>query len=406
VNLKDATFNGNAYFESTHFIGAADFMNASFNEGTLFGNAIFDDKLILMNAIFAGPIFFTNASIKGKALFEHAKFNNYTNFHGSHFYEDAHFGWAKLNGLTWFNEVIFDKATAFDNCKIDGELECIQAVFNGQVKFLRAEFKDRSSFGDCVFRDTVNFDHAWFSGRANFKGKTFYAACSFQNLSIAAKMRLEGVDCKQISFLDTDVRQIDFVNCNWLKTGRRRILFDEQVLPSNKKERSPVALKKVESLYRKLKQKYKDEHDEAEVSVWHYNEKNMARQSLSRPRKFLGLTALYAYSSGYGERPVRAFIVLLLMLVGFSIALLICGLALPKGVETIYGITNCSLSNVLSVKSIGASFMNLLKYVTFQKDSYFIPTGWTGEVFKLLAQILVPVQAALLALAVRNRYRR
>ncbi|MBF0527277.1 MAG: hypothetical protein HQK56_19520, partial [Deltaproteobacteria bacterium] len=72
---------------------------------------------------------------------------------------------------------------------------------------------------------------------------------------------------------------------------------------------------KVGDLYRRLKQKYKEEHNEPEASTWHYNEKEMFRKSSKRRRYSLSLTDLYFVSSGYAERPVRAFFALIVLIV-------------------------------------------------------------------------------------------
>jgi len=55
---------------------------------------------------------------------------------------------------------------------------------------------------------------------------------------------------------------------------------------------------------------------------------------------------------------------------------------------------------------VGVSILNTLQYVTFQKEVFLKPTTLMGETIKIIAQILIPIQAAFLALSLRNRFRR
>src|SRR5208337_5174387 len=78
-------------------------------------------------------------------------------------------------------------------------------------------------------------------------------------------------------------------------------------------------INKVENLYRQLKQKYKDEHNEPEVSKWHYREKAMFRRR-NHWRRFLpSIATLYCLCSGYGERPIRAGLALAALLLMISL---------------------------------------------------------------------------------------
>lgn len=137
------------------------------------------------------------------------------------------------------------------------------------------------------------------------------------------------------------MRNVDFKNCNWPEKYGRNILFDEIKLFGENKDifkgslyeilingwcgfKKDIAcdkneIKKVELLYRRLKQKYTDEHDWPEVSNWHYGEKEMFRRSNLWRRFFpLSISNLYWLSSGYGERPVRAGGTLVCLVFGIS----------------------------------------------------------------------------------------
>lgn len=370
-------------------------------------DAVFNGEVRFVDSVFRGDAQFTGAQFRRTAYFQRAIFNKYTNFFGARFYDDAYFGWANFRGLTWFHQTKFNKVAAFDNAVIDGAIEYWQTMFCGRVNFLCTAFNSKAYFADSKFSAEVIFQGASVKERVDFRGRTFERDCSFQNLNIDGKIRFEGVNCRTISFLDTDLRRIDFVNCDWLKAGQRNILFDEQVVSDRLDERSSARYSKVGSLYRKLKQKYKEEHDETEASNWHYGEKNMFRLS-NKWRRFLpSVTTLYWMSSGYGERPVRAGLALVAWLMLCSCAMLFSGISFADGyTENLYGITEKELSAGFPLKAIGPLLLNTVKYALFQKDAFFQPTNWWGELVKLSAQIVIPIQAALFGLALRNRFRR
>ena len=105
---------------------------------------------------------------------------------------------------------------------------------------------------------------------------------------------------------------------NWKNLPKRKLYYDN------------AKINKVETLYRMLKQKYKEEHNDPEVSQWHYGEREMYRKG-SRFRRYfpLSISNLYWLSSGYGERPARASIVLLCLVLSISFLMWFAGFAAP-----------------------------------------------------------------------------
>ncbi len=385
------------------------------------------DKMCdLSGTVFEGPIDFTQLNEKKELpaiIFDGATFSEKADFMGAKFKE------AYFSGAT-FKEAYFDGATF-------KEAYFLRAEFSEKADFGGATFSEEAHFSGATFKEAY-FDWATFTGEVYFTGKTFIGHAFFHNANIKGKVRYEGVDLERASFTGTDMRGMDFVNCDWPKKHGRDVLYDELELFIPEDEKSEKAeskrnkiiikldaiarprwrklkarffpdegkIKKVEILYRRLKQKYKDEHNDPEVSPWHYGEKEMFRKGSLFRRYFpLSFSNLYWLSSGYGERPMRAGAVLLLLIFSITLLLAASGLEVSKGTD-IHGITTEGLSVKLDVKTVWPLLLNTLKFATFQKDPFFVPTNWIGETVRIFAQILIPIQAALLALAVRNRFRR
>lgn len=81
----------------------------------------------------------------------------------------------------------------------------------------------------------------------------------------------------------------------------------------------------------------------------------------------------------------------------------ICGMTMIGG-ESNAGQINWP-SN-MDLNKMGQLFVSVFQYLTFQKDFSLKPISIGGDFVKLLSQILIPLQAALFGLAVRNRFRR
>ena len=334
--------------------------------------------------------------------------NSLCNLSGTVFDRDMNFAGLELPRINFF-EAEFSGEADFSRATFNREAYFWGATFSGKANFWRATFSGKASFSGATFSGEAGFEGATFSGKADFSEATFSEAAWFysdtfigededteinlQNLQIKNEIRFEKVNLKRVTFLDTDLMKIDFVNCDWIdEKGREKILYDEKRLstPAN-----TDSLKKVESLYRRLKLKCATSQNWPEVSIWHYGEKEMRRKRGAR----FWVTWLYWVSSGYAERPVRAAVWLGGLILGIS--LLMSFIELKPSADAPQWICDPSWGTRLL-----ACFLNTLQYATFQKTYFFEPLTPFGSILKTIAQFLIPLQTALFILAVRNKHRR
>ncbi len=173
-----------------------------------------------------------------------------------------------------------------------------------------------------------------------------------------------------------------------------------------------------EELYRAMKQRAAEEHDQLQVSRWHFREKLMQLKAMlnnersndllevveDREAKWharawawlkllalppylpkLTLTGIYWATSGFGERAVRAGVWLLAL---FGLSFLANATPQPWAWSELPG---------------SAAANATMASIPFAKD---IPgDGWV-KVARGAWQFLIAVQFTLFALAVRNRFRR
>ncbi|CAG0989347.1 hypothetical protein METP3_02547 [Methanosarcinales archaeon] len=435
TNFKNCFFLKAAYFSKAIFEGLVNFSNTIFYFGARFSKALFKNQatfsfsnfktiFLCSEAKFLGKTFFRNIRFDGDVHFRETIFNNLLSFKGTrfnckvyffdtqfkrrsfflenNFFQLVDFGKAIFEGEGFFINSIFHNKVSFLKTQFLGEITFKETEFQNTANFNRANFAEKLFFSEVVFKEEAKFDKAAFKGYAVIAGETFKNIGSFKQIFIQDKMRFENSFLHKISFLDTDLRNIDFINCDFQKYKNRLVLYDEINL--NSRNVKDDDYRKIEVLYRRLKQKYKDEHDEYSASNWHFSEKEMFRNG-SWKRKFLpGLTNLYRISSGYGERPVRSAIVLIFLVLVISILVGISGVGSEhkdlidfKGLNTFADI---------SFKNIWSLILGIFQYATFTKEPILKPVNLLGETLKTIAQILIPVQVALFALAVRNRFRR
>lgn len=377
VSFKRVNFSAETIFDCVHFCERVDFYGAKFNgpvyfsgitcenEEVIFSGAIFNDNLL-----FSAKIQSNIPKTGDKAIDSHVKFA------GTIYNGNSQFSIAYAGGIS-FNLAVFKKDVQFL-----GEV--------GFIGFCRTKFD-----GEAIFRINIVSETDFLDAR--FTEKAFFYTCigasRFSNVIIEKMIRFEELNLEKTSFIGTDLTKIDFVNCKWVANNSRTVLYDELTLRTQKPTEANEA-KKIEILYRKLKQKSITEYNYPEASSWHYGEKEMRRFYLGFNQIEFYLLRLYKYSSGYGEMPNVAGLVLFNIILYISILL------------SLFGIN--SFENGFYYYDFSAVIINTLQYATFQKETIFsIKQGSAiGYSFKILGQILIPIQATLFALSVRNKFRR
>jgi uncharacterized protein YjbI with pentapeptide repeats len=343
----------------------------------------------LQEATFSGEAYFDRPSvtewdIKGPPLG--------INFFAATFLQNVSFYMVKFNsvcfrGATFSKKVFFNKTTFLE-----------EADFVG-AKFARADFEGT------IFENAATFDHAEFTERVFFRPHTctinkekeitrvsFGSESSFQYVLFLGDIRFQYVDLSQCSFLHSNIDKVDFRYCKFVEEeeGRINILKDErdadkevQRDPKNKKFREEK-YEPVRQLYLELKKNFEDKKDWNRAGDFHYGEmecgRNMYRWSIVEGVLF----NLYFWASGYGERPLKALgVFLILVLLVFPLLYCLSG----------DGCFFQSMWNSLMVTSFG-------RVAKPEITSYFGPVFWLIEI------IVCPTQFALFALALRRKVKR
>lgn len=282
----------------------------------------------------------------------------------------------KFSGTRFVKDFLISKATInnseFKQAEFEGNADFQFSTFVDTPQFRKAHFHREADFNNCNFEKGAGFQYCEFDGKANF----------FRCCAPNGKIHLQLVDVGNLSFSCRETPLFLFQTCDWPK----------KLLPEVTDNFNPKAS---EDLYRSLKLVAISEYNMPMVSRWHYNEKRMALKRIPNRRKFFSVTWWYCMSSGFGEKPVRAFVVLF-ALVLFPLLLL----AAHKLYET-------GISSSVDIVAVNDVFRGWLMCMPLTKISASYDNHGAGTMwFFWLSQIIISIQAALFAFALRNRFRR
>jgi uncharacterized protein YjbI with pentapeptide repeats len=381
ADFREITFSGDVYFNGVNFLDEASFIRTTFQGSTYFKGATFIKDVFFIDAIFEKRVHFTD---------------------NTNFCKEAHFGNAIFAGDVDFERVIFLERADFNRASFSGDVSFSDTSFQ-TVAFMETRFK-----GGAIFekgQSEMFNGPACFSRVEAWDKKIFFRKINFAKGSV--------------SFLDSDLTRFRFEHCAWpqldglfMDSEDRNAFYDEiettldfsgALVPTNRLlERYGM----VEELYRQMKQQAKERHNEPEASRWHYREKEMFRKR-KLWRRYLGASFFYWAFSGYGERPVRAGWMLFALFLGGALMMNWFGLV-PTGGEPIHGVSKIQeFSFSPDWGKVKLVILTIIEHAIFVKAPAFKAETITGAIFLLLwTKLLIPVQTALFAFALRNKFRR
>jgi len=339
-------------------------------------------------------------------------------FRGHEFQEQADFTLAIFSDVADFKGSTFFKSASFYATTFDQE-----ANFNGvtipenqEVHFRGTEFSEKR---EVIFRGANVFGRLIFE-QINLpydktKNRSWYGDFIRVNLGPTAILRFRDTSLALVRFEGTDLNRIEFEGVEWYPLGWREAIYDEILLREKDMEHFSYVMSNtsyladvlpqglvlkdvrylfysayplVEGLYRKLKLNYEICGDHKNAGYFHYGEMEMYRRSDRWRPLPLSFCSIYWALSGYGERPVWALAWLVAFLTVFT------GLLAWAGLEILEPKHSAGFGN---------SFFYLLQKVTLQRPTWAEPAGFFGKLVAGLSVLLIPGQAALFVLALRNR---
>ena len=372
VALDERLEKKNYNFPGVWFPDDPKFSRRSFETNAVFVSATFAELADFSRAAFGARADFTGAVFKKQVEFNSATFTARANFDDAHFIGNANFERSSFRARAGFNS----------------------AYFHQHARFRSATFYERANFGEVQFNGQANFrltnfkDYVRFAATREDKGFLDGSRLDLREVKIDKPelVTFHSLELRRFWFVDVNASKVDFSNVKW-----KRSTLDEEVAEIEKiatEEQTDQSLRPaLHTLFGiacwNLAVNAEENHRYEEASAFRY----LAMEARRREHPGL-LHWLYWAVSGYGEKIIRALVVLVGILVLFA------------GLYTVTARDEASprlrLWRALSYSA---------RVMTLQKPEPPPPTT-AVQVLVTIETILGPVQAALLALAIRRRFMR
>ncbi len=303
----------------------------------------------------SGIASFTFAFFSSHAKFHRATFRSSAYFNGATFYEGATFSQADFEAGVNFSDTTFNQPADFNHAKFSGEVDFTEAVFKHSVTFYGATFKDRVRFSGSkarpIFANTLVLD------------------LQFARIEKPEHFSLRGLAAYASWFVNVDARKFELVDVEW----KSRNINDEIFILTTNGVSSPLRMLAIAS--RHLAVNAEENHRYEEASTFRYM--SMDSRRLERWRGF-GFWRFYTK-------------------VGFT--------RWEPRIVSESDVATARRDEVGAPLSLTRALTYSAAVMTFQRPEPR-PATTAAQTIVLLETILGPVQAALLALAIRRKFMR
>lgn len=348
---------------------------------------------------FPNSPFFRDFTFSTPVIFAWATFSEGADFRRTTFSGEANFTCAEFNADAMFDIATFSAEARFEGARFGAEASFEEARFGGEVEFQDATFSGRANFSFATFKDYVRF-----SGREKRpvfdNGSTLFL--QFVRTEKPDSLSFYTLALRPQWFVNADARKFEFINVDW---NWRDISTKEEIKSlERKKVSSPHPL--LATACRNLATNAEENHRYEEASRFRYMAMDARRLERWRGWAFWTLGWWYWLASGYGERVWRAFVVLnCVWLVAAALYTRVGFARWEPRVSTQQEAAEARRDEVGEPLKLPRALTYSLGVMTLQKPEPRPATN-AAQSLVMLETILGPVQAALLALAIRRKFMR
>ena len=425
VSFSDFTFGADANFSGAQFSAVAHFIKAKFSANAFFSAAKFSANAFFYAAEFSANAFFLGAQFSAVADFIGARFSVDTSFNKAKFSANAFFNVAEFSAVANFNSAQFSKIARFHF-----------AVFNAPVKFQGTRFIEDSSHdnsapsnkaigtGDAAKSKAetikVEFDGAIFKDGISLEENVF-AEQVFMSFDTAIfekpeRATFHTTPLRPHWFINVDSRKFTFINVDWGNLDKRDAIRRE--IKALGESGYAYLSHLLENTFRQLAVNAEENNRYEEAANFRYMAMEVRRLQRGRKVDPFRLGWWYWLLSGYGERVTRAFGVLLTVWLLFAV-IYWTGNATwwqPKQSTRLAAesserenrssaVTGNRQPITIAPLTIPEAIIYSAGVMSLQKPEP-LPANKRAKSLVLFETILGPLQAALLALAIRRKFMR
>lgn len=392
--LNDEDFN----FQGVWFTDEVFFENLTFSKKADFRRAVFSRTAYFSLARFSTDAFFDGAQFDKKADFRGAQFGGKVSFRGAQFNADAYFSGAQIYQKASFVSVSFNANAYFGGLSIIGG-----EGSNTQGAISSAGAVDEDKLVD------INFKGANFKEVARFKENKFTepTCLRFANAIFDKPERavFHNTAVRPHWFINVDSRKFTFINVDWGYLDIRAAVRKEIAAL----ERSAAGdLSDLETTFRQLAVNGEENNRYEEAADFRYMAMETRRLQRRRKVDLFRLSWWYWLLSGYGERVQRALGALAVIWLFFAVVYWTGNATWwqPKQAARVAAESSEPKQQTAATPlTLTEALIYSAGVMTLQKPEP-LPANKRAKACVLLETILGPVQAALLALAIRRKFMR
>jgi hypothetical protein len=364
-----------------------------------------------------------------------------------------------INKLAYdFRYVYFPEKVSLEGHEFEVAVDFSSAEFTGAVSFCSAVFFQDVKFSSTVFHENANFNCAEFDekSRVLFDRTMVHKELSFYDADIKGYVYFEGSNRKikkgaqkivpyiknvqkietlifecaeswldlrhaQIDkperitfhtvrlqpswFINVDCKKFVFINCYWEQADGNWTEMESE-LKSMEKRKIKFRHTLLDGTCLQLAANQENVKNFNRASKFRFMALEARRKSYFHGFRPWTLHWWYFASSFYGESPFMATWILFWILAAFAGIFTLTNFQVcPKGAPILYTYSRdlCDESRTLHFEE---AVVQSLATATFQSIEYHKPVSFWSEAFIILEKILAPLQAALLALAIRRKFMR
>ncbi len=431
-NYRGIWVPNNFYFNRQRFKTKADFTYAFFKGDANFGLCVFEQEVSFDEVVFDSDTNFSCVIFGNQTSFINSVFNKLVDFSSSQF------GKSDMVSNVDFYKSVFAGNTDFTGASFDCEVTFLSSKFYEIANFERSTFRSNVEFQDALFKDSVRFSGGYLEelcyNGANEINKVFGSESSL-DLQFSVFEKPERVSfhtsiLKPHWFVNVDPRKFEFTDIEWKNVNKSYKSVNAEIEDlTSKRFQSLISPYKLLSIAcKRLASNSEDNNNYEDGSnfrqlafeterleriesrkTWRkslieviFNEfassnvflaiwrsiPHLAKSLKTVPFDFIHFS--YRWLSGYGENWFRAFCWLIFIWLFFAIFYTTFGTFGTEGKDTI---------------SCWKSFGYSLQVMALQKPEPR-PFDALTYFFYGIETIFAPVQAALLALAIRRKFMR
>jgi len=253
------------------------------------------------------------------------------------------------------------------------------------------------------FRETKFKGYAAFVGRQDnrlFVGEETLLDLQYAQIDDARKISFQTVRLEPSWFINTDATGFVFTDCQWQYADGKRLNTKTELENLGKRGAANDNALLTKTCWQ-LAHNHEESKSFQKASIFRRMANESERLEEYKGWKVWSLNWWYWLSSFYSESPLRAGLILAGILVLFAFAFMFTNFQVCPIIKSIPE-TTCEPRTL----NIWEAILQSLATATLQSIEYIKPYSKVSIFLVILEKILTPLQAALLALAIRRKFMR